>query len=135
MSQENVELVRQIFDAAARHDAETVFAHYDREIEWDSSRVSQGGLVGWGGVYRGHDSLRSWFRDWGEGLIKDEAKELIAAGDQVVSKATMRWRAHMTAIEVEGTLYAVWTIREGKVVRVVWFPTRKEALEAAGPRE
>ena len=33
------------------------------------------------------------------------------------------------------TQYAVWTIRNGKVVRVVWFPTREEALEAAGLSE
>jgi hypothetical protein len=26
----------------------------------------------------------------------------------------------------------VWTLRGGKVVRVVWFDTREEAVEAAG---
>jgi hypothetical protein len=26
----------------------------------------------------------------------------------------------------------VWTIRNEKVVRVVWFPSREEALEAVG---
>jgi hypothetical protein len=29
----------------------------------------------------------------------------------------------------------VWTLREGKVVRLVWFPTREEALGAAGVAE
>jgi hypothetical protein len=26
----------------------------------------------------------------------------------------------------------VWTIRDGRVIRLVWFPTLAEALEAAG---
>jgi hypothetical protein len=26
----------------------------------------------------------------------------------------------------------VWTLRDGKITRVVWFATREEALEAAG---
>jgi ketosteroid isomerase-like protein len=29
------------------------------------------------------------------------------------------------------TQYGVWTIRGGKIVRVVWFPTREEAFQAA----
>ena len=31
--------------------------------------------------------------------------------------------------------HAVWTVRDGKIVRVAWFETRAEALEAAGLRE
>lgn len=33
------------------------------------------------------------------------------------------------------TVALLWTIRDGKVVRVVWYPTRAQALEAAGLRE
>jgi ketosteroid isomerase-like protein len=36
-------------------------------------------------------------------------------------------------IEVEPRDNAgLWTIRDGKVARVRWFPTREEALEACG---
>ena len=35
----------------------------------------------------------------------------------------------------ETSFQLVWTLREGKVARVVWLPTREEALEAAGLRE
>ena len=31
--------------------------------------------------------------------------------------------------------YGVWTIRDGKVIRVEWFRQRAEALEAAGLSE
>ena len=38
-------------------------------------------------------------------------------------------------VEVGWTQYGVWTISGGKIIRVVWFETRDEALEAAGLSE
>jgi hypothetical protein len=32
-------------------------------------------------------------------------------------------------------LALVWTIRKGKVIRVVWFLTREDAVEAAGVQD
>ena len=64
MSQENVEIVRQVYAAAAGHDAATVMALYDPEVEWDNS-IGLGGTSG-GGVYRGHEGLRHFFREWRE---------------------------------------------------------------------
>ena len=64
------------------------------------------------------------------------SEELIDAGKQVVSVSTMRGRGRASGAEVTSRRYSgVWTIREGRVTRVVWFPTRAEALEAAGVRE
>jgi ketosteroid isomerase-like protein len=137
MSQENVEIVRRIFEAAASGDSADVFALYDPAVEWDASRAPMPRLIGGGDVFHGHDGLRRFFKErnaiWGE--IEDEPKELIDAGDHVVSADTERGRGRSSGVEVEMTQYAVWTIRSGKVVRVVWFPTRAEALEAAGLSE
>ena len=92
MSEENVEIVRRVYDAVARRDAETVLALYDAEVEWDWTRVP--GLFGQGGLYRGREGLRAWFREWSEGLehIEYEAEELIATDDHVISKSDMRGR-------------------------------------------
>ena len=137
MSQENVEIVRRIFEAAASGDSADVFALYDPAVEWDASRAPMPRLIGGGDVFHGHDGLRRFFKErnaiWGE--IEDEPKELIDAGDHVVSADTERGRGRSSGVEVEMTQYAVWTIRSGKVVRVVWFPTRAEAFEAAGLSE
>jgi ketosteroid isomerase-like protein len=38
MSQENVEIVRRMYEAEARRDYETVLALYDPAIEFDDSR-------------------------------------------------------------------------------------------------
>jgi len=136
MSRENVELVRRLFEVAARRDADAVLSLYDPDVEWDASRT-QPGLGGFGDRYRGHDGLRRFFRAWREAWDSDEyeCKELIDAGDAVVSVLTQRGRGQVSGLEVTRALAGVLTIREGKIVRAVWFPTRDEALEAVGLSE
>jgi ketosteroid isomerase-like protein len=135
MSRENVEVVRQIFDAAGRRDAAAVFALYDPEVEWDASRSPLPRLVG-GSALRGHEGLQGFFRERNEAFqsILDECEELIDAGEAVISVVTTRGRGRTSGIDTEQRMAAVWTIRDGRAVRVVWFPSREEALEAVGVR-
>ena len=136
MSRENVEVVRQVFDAAGRRDGAAVKALYDPDVEWDASRT-QPGLGEFSEVSHGYEGIRQFFRRWREAWESDayQYEELIDAGDAVVSIATQRGRGRASGLEVSRPLAGVWTIREGKVTRVVWFPTRAEALEAVGLRE
>ena len=137
MSEENVEVVRRVYDAAARHDAEAVLALYDREVEWDVSRAHPiPRMVGGDDLFRGHEEMRRFFRERHEafGEIEDICEELIDAGDQVISVGTLRGRGRASGLEVEQTLFAVWTVEQDKIVRVIFFPTRADALEAAGLR-
>lgn len=134
MSREDLEIVRRVYEAATRGDAATVLALYDPEVEWDTRGHPAGDIIGHG-LYHGHEGVREWFRNWYEALedFRYEIEELIEAGDQVISVSTWRGRGRASGIEVEWKHHAgVWTIRDGKVVRVVWFPTPIEALEAAG---
>jgi ketosteroid isomerase-like protein len=136
VSEENVEIVRCVYEAAARHDAATVLTFYDPEVEFDFSPSPLGGLMR-RGVYRGHEGVRRWSRERYESweVIEDDCDELIDAGEQVVSVVTTRGRGRASGAEVEWTHHGVWTIRAGKIVRVAWFRTRDEALEAAGLEE
>jgi ketosteroid isomerase-like protein len=139
VSKENVEIVRRVYEAAARRDAATVLALYDPEVELDPSRLGVAGLAGGGAaVYRGHDGLRSLFRDWHEvwADMKYDFEELFDAGDEyVISVVTRRARGRASGADVERPFALVWTLRDGKVVRVVWFLNRTDALEAAGVAE
>jgi ketosteroid isomerase-like protein len=137
MSQENVETVRRLYDAAARRDSAAVLALYDPDVEVDNSRGLFGEVTG-GRVYRGHEELLRGFHDlfevW-EGW-ENVCEELIDAGDQVISVSSARGRGRTSGLEVEWKEEAgIWTVREGRIVRVVWFPSRAEALEAAGLSE
>lgn len=131
MSRENVEIVRRVHAAAARRDAATVFALYDPEVELDASRVQ---IVGFTGedVYRGHEGLRRFFREWHEAWenVEYDFEELVDAGDHVIAVVTRRARGRASGADVEWPLALVWTLRAGKVVRLAWFPTREDAAGA-----
>jgi ketosteroid isomerase-like protein len=86
----------------------------------------------------GHDGLRKFTRDWNEAweYAEDHCEELIdAGGEHVISVVTRRGRGLASGVEVETRRGGVWTIRDGKVVRTVWFPSVEEALEALGLSE
>jgi hypothetical protein len=88
-------------------------------------------------VYHGHGGLRSFFRRYHEAWedIEYEAAELIDAGaEHVISVDTQRTRGRTSGVETELTQYAAWTVQDGKIVRVMWFQTRAEALEPPGSR-
>ena len=123
----------------ARRDAATVLALYDPDIELDASQLGIAGIGGGGEVvYRGHDGLRRFFRDWHEAWtnIEYDFEELIDAGhEHVIAVVTRHARGRASGVEVERPFGLVWTVRGGKVAQVVWFLSRADALEAVGLRE
>ena len=133
MSEVNVEIVRQVYEAAVGRDSASIFALYDSDVELDATRLGVGDL----GVYRGHGGLRSLFGGLHEvwGKIDYDYEELIDAGEHVVAVVTRHARGKASGVDVEAPLAVLWTVREGKVVKVVWFSTRDDALEAAGLSE
>jgi ketosteroid isomerase-like protein len=129
MSRENVEIVRAVYEAVARRDAATVLALYDPEVEVDGSRLPESRLTG-SGLSRGHEGLRhsEWNEAWES--AEDHCEELIDAGEHVISVVTRKGRGLASGVEVETRRAGVWSIREGKVVRTVWFTSVEEALKA-----
>jgi ketosteroid isomerase-like protein len=64
-----------------------------------------------------------------------EPEQFRAVGDQVAVVVQYRARGRGSGVEVEGRESALWTLRDGKVVRYAWFHGPAEALEAAGLEE
>ena len=123
--------MREVYAAAARRDSAAVLALYDAEVVLDDTRLELPDDRG--GVYRGHEGLRQFFRGWHEAWdhVEYDYDELIdAGGENVVAVVTRRARGRSSGAEVEMRVALVWTVRASKVVRVVWFSTRDEALRA-----
>jgi ketosteroid isomerase-like protein len=137
MSEENVKVVRRLYDAIARGDSATVLSIYDPQVEADFSKSPQGDITGGTVIYHGHEGVRRMAHDWNEAwaTVEYDLEELIDAGPHVIGAITYRGRGRSSGAEVERTDYPVWTIGDGKIVRVLWLATRKEALEAAGLSE
>lgn len=131
MSQENVELAQQAFDAFNRRDMSAFLALMDADVE----AVSR--LVAMEGGYHGHDGIRHWwqnllgaFPDWT--LETVEAREL-----QNLTLATLRSRGRGAD---SGTPFVdtVWVVvhwRDKKAVRWRVFTSESEALKAVGLSE
>ena len=133
MSVENVEIVRRIFRAIDDSDPASVLAAYDDNVEWDLSSSPFRNVLP-KHVVRGRDGLRAFFRERQESWesVVDECADLIDAGDRVISEVVTHGRGRKSGIEAEMKHYGVWTIRDGRVIRVEWFRERADALEAAG---
>jgi ketosteroid isomerase-like protein len=137
MSEENVEIVRRVYDAAACRDSGVVLALYDPGVEVDMSRAPCRDLVG-ERFYHGHDGLRVFYREWNDAWesVESEVEELIDAGERVITVETTRGRGRESGVAVELHHCAIWTIRTGKIARVEWLDaTREDTVQAAGLRE
>jgi ketosteroid isomerase-like protein len=135
MSQENVEVVRAVFDAQRRQDWEAFPRLYDPEIEWED--VS--GLWGDWGTRRGFEDVQNAFLTWFEAFEHvdfrlDEAS-IVESGDDVVATHRTAGRGRGSGLEVDQRITLIWTVHGGRVTRVRAYRDRAEALEAAGLEE
>jgi ketosteroid isomerase-like protein len=110
---------------------EALFALYDPEIVWESR---YGPLTG---TYRGHEGVRQFFREWMDPLesFDAQADEFVDAGDDVVVVARITARGRGSGVEVDMPQGQLYSVRNGRVVRVELHETKAQAREAAGREE
>ena len=130
MSRATVEIVRQAWEAFARHDNESALRLYDPDVEL------HGGPDG-SVTYRGVRGVREFFRDWLDAWDEwgSEVEEWIDAGDSVIAMMHTHGRGKRSGVPVERWEAHVWTLREGKLWRLRTFETKSEALKAVGLAE
>ena len=132
MSQENVEVVRAMYDAFNRGDEEAALAplHPDVELHQDDELADTRTYYGLEDFRRG---VALWLSEW-EGFRFD-AEELIDAGDSVVMRVRLSGRAKASGVELAERRYHVWDFEDGKACCVTVLRTREQALEAVGLRK
>ena len=120
MSEDNVEIVRRFLLLGV----EDALAYADPAIVWNPAEES---------ATQGHDAVRAslvrWKGEWDDYELLPEEFEHI--GDRVVAAVRLRGRGRGSGVEVDARFYDVFTLREGKIVRMDQFTQRSEALEAA----
>jgi ketosteroid isomerase-like protein len=129
MSRENMEVVRALYERAARGDFG--FDLFADDFEFVTSPELPDA-----GTYRG-DAARRWIEAWIESFegLTIEATEIVDAGDRVVVGIHQRGRLPGSPNMVEGRWWQALTFSAGLVVRSELFPERAQALEAAGLSE
>jgi ketosteroid isomerase-like protein len=131
MSQEDVEHMRRGVEHF-RRTGEALWEDLHPECEMHDHDIPDAT------VYRGHDGWREWRAHWASAWESStlEPEEYIDAGDgRVVLVARVSARGKGSGVDVERREGIMWTIRDGKTVRIDYFSSPDEALEAAGLRQ
>jgi ketosteroid isomerase-like protein len=133
MSQENVVIIRRGYEAFAS--GRIPFEFLDTEIEWIGPRE----FPDLAEPRYGHEGIRQYMAKLSE--VFDDyrmvAEEFIDVGeDQVLVFAREGGRGKGSGVEVQTNPTAhLYTLRDGKAVRMQSYWERPEALEAAGLSE
>jgi ketosteroid isomerase-like protein len=129
MSEENVALARQAWDAVSRRDLDAFLALMDPSVV-AMPRI----LAVEGGALHGHDGVRKWWESI-FGVFPDFDAEVLgirAVGDVTISNVRAHGRGEGSDTPFEDAIWVVAQVRDGKVVRWQTFPSEAEAFEAAG---
>ena len=127
MSEENLELVRRIYDAWDREESARDFIAADVEYVNPSYAVEPGSR-------RGRKSFAVVRDTYGDFKLRVE-RFIDTNGDDVVVLAQYTGSGRGSGVPVAGEHGYVWTVRDGLAVRFQWFQSHREALEAAGLSE
>jgi ketosteroid isomerase-like protein len=127
VSQENVELVRSIYEGWLRDEAG--LDKFDPDICMVESAAVPG-AANVTGVEAVERYIASFARYWDE--IRFEPQEYLDAGDRVVVVARLTGRGKSSGVVVNRVWAYVWTIRAGKALRMEAYSERSEALAVAG---
>jgi ketosteroid isomerase-like protein len=130
MSQENVEVVKVAYDAFAREGLDRFMEHHTDDVEY---RQVLGEMAG--KPRHGKDAVRAWLQDWidmFDGFWMELVELIDAGGVTVFTAERFGGRARVSGVETDQANWTVFTIRDGKIARGHEYPTREQALEAAG---
>lgn len=123
MSQENVDLIRSVYDAWDNKRSARDFLAEDLEYVNPSYAVEPG-------VRRGRKSMAAVRDTYDDFQVHVE--RFIDAGDDVVVLAHYTASGRGSGVPLSGEHGYVWTVRDGRAVRFQWFQAHAEALAAAG---
>jgi uncharacterized protein len=120
--------VRAAYQASNRRDLGGLVArmHEDAEI-----RPALGANFG-ANVYRGHDGVAQWQDDlraeWDS--FHASVTEVVERGDRLLCVVHISARGRASGAIIDGELFDLWTVREGRLARLDGFTDRNSAIQA-----
>jgi ketosteroid isomerase-like protein len=124
MSRENVEIVRRFLNVGV----DEALTYADPGIVWNPIEELP---------TQGHDAVRAslahWKAEWDDYKVMPE--EFVDMGERVVVTVRLGGRGRGSGVEIDARFYDVYTLRDGKVVRMDQFTERAEALAAVALSE
>ena len=134
MSQENVQLIRSLYDAFGRGDIGAVLGAMDPQIVWNEA---ENFIYAGGNPYIGPDAvLNGVFArigpDW-DGFAATP-QEILNAGDTVVGLGRYAGACKATGIRIDAQFAHVFKIRAGKIASFQQYTDTAQVRDAASQR-
>ena len=129
MSRENLEIVREMYEAFNRGDAGTGLRllHPEPELDQAPEVVDAETYIGLDAFVRG---MTLFMDDWDNPRL--EPQDFDAIGDVVFMRVRVSGVGKATRLEMTTQFFHVWTFRDGQPWRCIVRSTREEALKAVG---
>jgi ketosteroid isomerase-like protein len=125
MSQENVEAARRCLEAYVRGDYDEALEYLAPDVVWEIGQELPAR-----GPAEVREVWRRWDAEWEE--METVVEEIVDAGDQLMMAVRYRGRGRSSGVAVNDLIFEVHTLRDGRCIRKVEFPTRAEALASVG---
>jgi uncharacterized protein len=125
--QQNIEIVRRGYEAFGHGDMNTLLGLFDEQIEWISPGPAE---LPTAGRRTGRQQVAEFFtavNDTFE-IQRFEPKDFIAQGDRVVVTGIDVSRVKATGKVIEGEWAHIFTLKDGKVVRMQEYQDTAEAV-------
>jgi ketosteroid isomerase-like protein len=134
MSQENVEILRRLYEQWAIGDLSSA-DFFDPGVEYSRIGAVTPDMEGrWRGLDELSTAMLEYLRPFSD--LRIEAERIIdLSGDRVLVLTRHTARGKQSGVPIEHEAGDLFTLRDGKIVRYDAYWNRADALEAAGLRE
>ena len=128
MSEENVELIREMMAAFVAGDYERALAAFDPEVEGDFTHMADGRMA-IGREELGREVAR-WALTWDN--FETEVEEILDAGENVVLIVRQTGTGKTSGVPADIRYGQVFAVRDRQIVSMKSYLAPAAALEAAG---
>ncbi len=130
MSERNVAVVREMWEAFLRDDTQAALAAFDPGVEWDGTNLPDGRVAR--GIAAVTDHVARWSEAWETWEV--ELEDVIDAGDgRVVAFIRERGRTN-AGLDVDERHSELYAVRNGRITYRKGFSDADEALRVVGLR-
>jgi ketosteroid isomerase-like protein len=129
MSQENVAVVRAVYDAFNRRDREAFLAACDPAAEWHVT----GAVMDQQRVYRGGEAIWEYVNSFADEFdeFRADAEEIFDAGERIVVALRLHGRGRASGASVDLQYAVLHEVRNGKLLRAENYPEKEQAVGLA----
>ena len=127
---DHAKTIQAIYEAFGRGDLKAILERVTDDTSWGFNGARS--EVPWHGPYRGKQELPRFFEALGAGMdiSRFEPRRLWAQGDDVIAHIAIAYTVKKTGKKVDQEQLHWWSMRDGKVARMVHFEDTAQVAAA-----